>query len=132
MPPDDQDRRVHMIEAGETVLRFMAGRSRTDLDQDEMLRFAVVRAIEIIGEAASKITPTTRAAYADLPWPAIIGMRNRLVHAYFDIDTRYPLGGGYPGSAGTAQSTQVTPGLVRRKGLWPSPTTNASARGWSY
>jgi len=76
-----------MIEAGETVLRFMAGRSRTDLDQDEMLRFAVVRAIEIIGEAASKITPTTRAAYADLPWPAIIGMRNRLVHAYFDIDT---------------------------------------------
>lgn len=87
MPPDDQDRRVHMIEAGETVLRFMAGRSRTDLDQDEMLRFAVVRAIEIIGEAASKITPTTQAAYADLPWPAIIGMRNRLVHAYFDIDT---------------------------------------------
>jgi uncharacterized protein with HEPN domain len=87
MQPDDQDRLAHMIEAGETALRFMAGRPRTVLDQDEMLRFAVVRAIEIIGEAASKISPETRTAWGDIPWPAIIGMRNRLVHAYFDIDT---------------------------------------------
>ena len=86
MQPDDQDRLVHMIDAAEDALRFMTGRTRPDLDRDRMLCFAVVRAIEIIGEAASKITPETRAAYDDLPWPAIIGMRNRLVHAYFDID----------------------------------------------
>ena len=87
MRPDDQERWGHMIEAAEDVLQFMAGRSRQDLDQDRMLRYAVVRAIEIIGEAASKISPETRASHADLPWAAMIGMRNRLVHAYFDIDT---------------------------------------------
>jgi uncharacterized protein with HEPN domain len=87
MQPKDEDRWAHMIEAVEDVLRFMVGHSRTDLDQDKMLRFAVVRAIEIIGEAASKVTPETRARHAEIPWPAIIGMRNRLVHAYFDIDT---------------------------------------------
>lgn len=87
MRPEDQDRWGHMIESAEDVLQFMAGRSRQDLDQDRMLRYAVVRAIEIIGEAASKITTETRASHADLPWAAMIGMRNRLVHAYFDIDT---------------------------------------------
>jgi uncharacterized protein with HEPN domain len=87
MPPDDRDRLAHMIEAAEDALGFMAGRSRADLDEDKMLRFAVVRAIEILGEAASRISPETRASRDDLPWPAIIGMRNRLVHAYFDIDT---------------------------------------------
>jgi uncharacterized protein with HEPN domain len=51
-----------------------------------MLLFAVVRAIEVIGEAAARMSPEGRAALPDLPWPAIIGMRNRIVHAYFDID----------------------------------------------
>lgn len=87
MQCEDKERWGHMIEAAEDVLQFMAGRTRQDLDHDRMLRFAVVRGIEIIGEAASKITPETRASRADLPWAAIIGMRNRLVHAYFDIDT---------------------------------------------
>lgn len=52
-----------------------------------MLLFAVVRAIEIVGEAASKISPAARAEHATIPWSAIIAMRNRLVHAYFEIDT---------------------------------------------
>ena len=51
-----------------------------------MLFFAVVRAVEIIGEAAGKISEETRADHDDIPWSAIAGMRNRLVHAYFDID----------------------------------------------
>ncbi|GAB4177095.1 MAG: DUF86 domain-containing protein [Rhodocyclaceae bacterium] len=76
-----------MIEAAEDAIRFVSGRARADLDHDRMLLFAVVRAIEIIGEAASRISPETRAAHAGIPWPAIIGMRNRLVHAYFEIDT---------------------------------------------
>lgn len=52
-----------------------------------MLLFALVRAIEVIGEAASRVSDDTKAAHADVPWKAIIGMRNRLIHAYFDIDT---------------------------------------------
>jgi len=61
-------------------------RQRSDLDTDEMLLFALTRAIEIAGKAASKISVETRQAIADVPWSAIIGMRNRLVHAYFDVD----------------------------------------------
>ena len=51
-----------------------------------MLLFAVVRAIEIIGEAAARVSPQTRAATSEIPWQAIVGMRNRVVHAYFSID----------------------------------------------
>ncbi len=50
-----------------------------------MLLFALVRAVEIVGEAASKVTDDARTAIP-LPWPAIVGMRNRLIHAYFDVD----------------------------------------------
>lgn len=46
----------------------------------------VLYAIQIIGEAASKISPETRKRHPDVPWSAIIGMRHRLVHAYADID----------------------------------------------
>ena len=52
-----------------------------------MLLFALVHAIEIFGEAASKLSPETRAAAPEIPWSAIISMRNRLIHGYFDVDT---------------------------------------------
>lgn len=74
-----------MLDATEAAQRFIQGRSRDDLDRDQMLLFALVRAIEIIGEAAAKVSEGARATIA-LPWPAIVGMRNRLIHAYFDID----------------------------------------------
>ena len=48
--------------------------------------FALVRAVEIAGEAASRVTAETRAELPDLPWASIVAMRNRLVHAYFDIN----------------------------------------------
>mgnify|MGYP001595830677 FL=1 len=51
-----------------------------------MLLFAVVRAVEVLGEAASKVTAETRERHADLPWRAASSMRNRLIHGYFDID----------------------------------------------
>jgi uncharacterized protein with HEPN domain len=51
-----------------------------------MLLFALVRAIEIIGEAASKLSPEAQASAPRVPWPSIVAMRNRLIHAYFDVD----------------------------------------------
>ena len=75
-----------MIEAAETVGRFISGRSRGDLDSNDTLVFALVRAIEIIGEAASRISGGTQQGFPEIPWRLIIGMRNRLVHAYFDVD----------------------------------------------
>ncbi len=86
MRDEDRIRLKHMIEACEAAVDFIAGHTREDLDKDRMLFFAVVRAVEIIGEAASKISEGTRAVHDDIPWSAISGMRNRLVHAYFDID----------------------------------------------
>jgi len=51
-----------------------------------MLRLALTRAVEIVGEAAAQVSEAGRAELTSIPWPQIVGMRNRLVHAYFDID----------------------------------------------
>ena len=72
----------------QALREFVANRKRSELDSDRMLLFALVRAIEIIGEAASKVSEDTRAAHDQIPWKAIVGMRNRLVHAYFEVDTQ--------------------------------------------
>lgn len=83
---EDTIRLRHMLEAAEQAVAFVKDRDRSDLYTDCMLSFAVVRAIEIIGEAAGKVSPQGRAESPELPWPSIIAMRNRLIHAYFDID----------------------------------------------
>ena len=75
-----------MIEAAQTALEFAEGRARADLDSDKMLRFALMRAIEVIGEAASKMSRAAQAQAPEIPWSLIISMRNRLIHAYFDIN----------------------------------------------
>jgi len=87
LPPDDRVRIEDMVWAGDIAGKFMSGRKRNDLDDDLMLLFAVVRAIEIVGEAASKVGRSTRAAAPDIPWPRIVSMRNRLIHGYSGIDS---------------------------------------------
>jgi len=86
MPPEDRNRILHMIEAAEAVQEFLGGRGKEDLNHDRMLVFAIVRALEIIGEAASKISMETRLGSPEVPWALIVATRNRLVHGYFDID----------------------------------------------
>jgi uncharacterized protein with HEPN domain len=86
MSPDDRWRIQHMVEATEAALRFVRGRSREDLDSDEQLCMALTRAVEIVGEAATQVSAAGRAELPALPWSQITGMRNRLVHAYFDIN----------------------------------------------
>ena len=87
MSPDDLVRLRHMAEAADAALRFSKGRTRADLDADDMLRFALTRAIEIIGEAAGRVSAETRSQTPGIAWTVIVGMRNRLVHAYFDVDS---------------------------------------------
>lgn len=67
-------------------MRFVSGRKREDLDADEMLRFALLQAVQIVGEAAGKLSVEARNELPDVPWPRITGMRNRLVHAYMNVD----------------------------------------------
>ena len=86
MRKDDVVRLRHMLDAAEEAMGFAQGRERRDLDQDRKLTLALVKEIEIIGEAAYQISDETRARLRDIPWDDIVGMRHRLVHAYFDIN----------------------------------------------
>lgn len=86
MRPDDRVRLQHIVDALRAAIEFTQGHTRKNLDQDQMLVFALVHAIQIVGEAASKVSEETRALLTGIPWPAIVGMRHRLVHAYFDVD----------------------------------------------
>jgi len=86
MHPHDLIRIRHMLDAANDALNFAADRQRTDLDNDRQLLLSIVKSIEIIGEAASKVSTSTREAQPHIPWHAIITMRHRLVHGYFDID----------------------------------------------
>ncbi len=83
---EDRIRLQHMLDAGRSAAGFIQGRRQEDLDADEMLTFALVRALEIIGEAAGQVSDTTREALPHISWHQIVGMRNRLIHAYFDVD----------------------------------------------
>jgi uncharacterized protein with HEPN domain len=83
---DDQTRLRHMLDAAWKVIAFTQYESRESLERDEKLHLALVRLIEIIGEAASRLSDTFRDTHPDIPWAAIIGMRNRLIHAYFSVD----------------------------------------------
>ncbi len=86
MREHDEIRLRHMIDAAREAMSFARGRVRDDLETDRQLLLALVKDIEIIGEAASQVTDSTRQELADIPWNSIIAMRNRLVHAYFSIN----------------------------------------------
>jgi uncharacterized protein with HEPN domain len=86
MQKHDLVRVRHMLEAAQHAVAFSEGRTRKDLDRDYMLNFALVRAVEVIGEAASKISREFQQRFKEIAWPEIIGMRHRLIHGYDDID----------------------------------------------
>ncbi len=75
-----------MLEAAQEAESFAAGIEPAMLEPDRMRTLAIVRCLEIVGEAASQVTSETRAELPSIPWAAIVGMRNRLIHAYFSID----------------------------------------------
>jgi len=86
MSPADQVRLRHMLEAAEKITAFTAGCERVDLDRDEKLALAVVRLMEICGEAAKAIPQSIRDANPHVPWSLIGRTRDRLIHGYFNVD----------------------------------------------
>ena len=86
MKPDDRIRLMHIEDALGHAIRFTEGRGWADLDTDPMPTFALLYAIQTVGEAANNISLETRDQHPLIPWPAIIGMRHRLVHSYADVD----------------------------------------------
>ena len=86
MPPPDEAWLRDLIEAAQKAIAFCEGRTREDLNSDEMLRLALTKLVEIVGEAAKLISEPTRQLYPNVPWRAASRMRDRLVHHYFAID----------------------------------------------
>ena len=86
MNDSDLIRLRHMLDACREARVFMDGRTSDDLLRDRMFLLALVKEIEIVGEAASRISAESRALLPGIPWPLIVGIRNRLIHAYADID----------------------------------------------
>ena len=76
----------HMLDAAREAMAFAQGRTRADLNTDRQLALALVKEIEIVGEAAYQLSETTKDELPSIPWVDIIGTRHRLVHAYFDIN----------------------------------------------
>jgi len=86
MHKDDYVRLRHMLDAARDALTFTQSRTRADLDSDRMLVLSLVKAVEIVGEAANQVSQAAREQLPKIPWADVVGMRNRLVHAYFDIN----------------------------------------------
>lgn len=83
---DDELYLRHILESAQKAKAFIQGRSRSDYDADEILRIALAHLLQVIGEAARKVSPATHAALSSIPWKAIMGMRHRIVHDYARID----------------------------------------------
>jgi uncharacterized protein with HEPN domain len=86
MNDNDLVRLRHMLDAGREALSFIEGRTSEDLRGNRMLLLALIKEIEIIGEAASRISAESKGALPAIPWPLVVGMRNRLIHAYADVN----------------------------------------------
>lgn len=86
MQKSDLVRLHHMLDAAIEAISFAKSRSRKDLDEDLQFMRALVKSIEIMGEAAAKVTEQTKGELSQIPWARIVGMRNRLIHAYYDIN----------------------------------------------
>jgi uncharacterized protein with HEPN domain len=84
--PGDRQRLHHILEAIDEIQLYTKNTTLKTFLSNSMMRFACVKQIEIIGEAANSITPETKALFTDLEWKQIIGMRHILVHEYFGVD----------------------------------------------
>lgn len=86
MPASDKVRIRHILDAAREAVAFAQGRSRSDLDTDPMLRLALVRLLEVIGEAARGVSTSFPQAHPEIAWREMAGMLDRVIHGYFDVN----------------------------------------------
>ncbi len=75
-----------MLAAARRAISLTEGRSRSDLDEDDVVVLALTRLLEILGEAAKSVSPETKAMHPHVPWPQMAATRDRIIHGYFSID----------------------------------------------
>lgn len=68
------------------AVAFVSGMTYQDFERDEKTQYAVIRALEILGEAAKKVPSDVKTAYPEIPWREIGGMRNKLIHDYTGVN----------------------------------------------
>ena len=88
MPRDDSAFLLDMLLAAGDALSFTEGMSYAEFARDRRTQLSVLKTVEIVGEAAARVSEDTRLQHPAIPWREIVGMRNHLVHVYFDIDLR--------------------------------------------
>lgn len=86
MPRSDEVLVLDMLIAARKIQRFADGLTRETLEDNEMATSAIVREFQVMGEAARIVSDTFKANHNDIPWKAIRGLRNRVIHEYFRVD----------------------------------------------
>ncbi|MBI5115235.1 DUF86 domain-containing protein [Candidatus Poribacteria bacterium] len=76
----------HMLDYAKEAVSLSRGRMREDLDTDRTLNLSLTRLLEIIGEAASRVSKEERSNHPEIPWSQVVSMRNRLIHGYDSVD----------------------------------------------
>lgn len=87
-PIRDRNRLEHIIYSIDNIFEFAQGKSIEELDADKMAFYAIVKNIEVIGEAAFRLTKEFCSQHPETPWPSIIRMRHVLVHDYYQIKSK--------------------------------------------
>lgn len=85
---DDPLRLRHMLDHAREAVELIEGKQPADLQGERLLQLALVRLVEIVGEAAARVSQDTCGQHPYIPWPQIVGMRNRLVHGYETVDLK--------------------------------------------
>lgn len=86
LPEKDRIRLLHMRDYAREAIEIAKGKTRNDMETNRLLNLSLVRLLEIVGEASSRVSSETRNEYPDIPWSQIISLRNRLVHGYDAVD----------------------------------------------
>ncbi len=76
----------HMLDYSREAAELAKEATRPELDTNRLLELALVRLLELVGEAAARVSPGAQASYPEIPWSLIVGMRNRLIHGYDAVD----------------------------------------------
>lgn len=83
---DDAIRLRHMLDHAREAVAMSSGQTRADLDADRQFNLAMTRLMEIVGEAAARVSDETCQQHPQVPWPQVVAFRNRLIHGYDRVD----------------------------------------------
>lgn len=86
MPKNDNVYAGHMLDKSRQAMELVKNKNRADYDNDPALRFALAHLVQVIGEAARRVSPDFQSEHPEVPWNEIIGMRHKIVHDYMDVD----------------------------------------------